>query len=356
MASLLEKLKKQTKIKEVAILDESTLFTNKDETLTDVPAINIALSGSLKGGLKSGITLLCGPSKHFKTAYALLMCSAYMKKYKDAICIYYDSEMGAPQDYFKSFNIDTSRVLHIPITNIEELSFDLMQKLDRDNEDGIKRGQKVFILVDSIGNLASKKEVANAVDGNTAKDMTRAQVLKGFFRMVTPLINLADIPMVGINHIYMEMGLFPKAIVSGGSGPMLSSDNVWIIGKSQEKEGTDLVGYKFTINIEKSRFVREKSKIPITVTFDGGVNRYSGILDLALEAGEVKQVSSGWYQLVDLETGELLGAKTRRKDTETNEFLGAVLKKESFNKWIEDNFKLGQSSMIESDDEISSPI
>lgn len=348
--SLLSRMVKTTKITDAAILEESKLFKEKEVIPTEIPAINIALSGDIDGGLRPGLTSIAGFSRHFKSSYALLMASAYMKKHKDAVILFYDSEFGSPEDYFKSFDIDVSRVLHIPITNIEELKFDLMQKLDNSNPDGIKRGDKIFILVDSIGNLASVKEATDAVTGNTAQDMSRPKMLKAFFRLVTPHLNLKNIPMVAIQHVYQEMGLYPKTIMSGGQGGMLASDNVWIIGKSQEKEGTDLVGYTFTINIEKSRYVEEKSKIPIVVKFDGGISKYSGILQLAMEAGEVVKPSNGWYQLVDKESGELIGSKVRAKDTETEEFLGVVLKRESFKQWVRETFKLAQGKMI-SDEE-----
>lgn len=349
--SLMKKLAKTTKIVDAAILEDSSLFSEKEVIQTAIPAINIALSGDIDGGLRPGVTSIAGPSRHFKSSYALLMASAYMKKHPDAVIIFYDSEFGSPEEYFRSFGINPAQVLHIPITNIEELKFDLMQKLDNNNPDGIKRGDKVFILIDSVGNLASKKEAEDAVSGNSAQDMSRPKMLKSFWRLVTPHLTLKNIPLVAIQHVYQEMGLYPKTIMSGGQGGMLASDNVWLVGRSQEKEGTEIVGYTFTITIDKSRYVQEKSKIPILVTFDGGISKYSGILQLAIEAGEVVKPSNGWYQLVDKETGEMIGSKVRAKDTETEEFLGVVLKRPSFKKWVIDNFKVAQGKMI--DDEQS---
>lgn len=211
MASLMDKLKAASTIKETAILDESKFFTEKDFVTTDVPAINIAFSGKLNGGFTSGLTVLAGPSKHFKTSFALLAAKAYMDKYKDSVCLFYDSEFGTPQAYFDSFGIDKSRVLHTPITDIEQLKFDIMKQIE-----GIKRGDKVIFVIDSIGNLASKKEVEDALNEKSVADMSRAKQLKSVFRMVTPHLNLKDLPMVVVNHIYMEQGLYPKAIVSGG--------------------------------------------------------------------------------------------------------------------------------------------
>ena len=350
MSKLMDKMLKNTKLSGADILSDSVLFLEKEVIPTDIPAINIALSGDLDGGLRPGLTTIAGQSRHFKSSYALLMAGAYMKKHPDGVILFYDSEFGSPSDYFSSFGIDPARVLHIPIMNIEELTFDLAKKLETTNDDGIKRGDKVFIFVDSVGNLASSKEAANAVDAHAASDMgTRAKSLKSFYRIITPHLNAKNIPMIVINHVYEEMKLYGKTIVSGGQGGMLSSDTVWIIGKSQEKDGTELLGYNFTINVEKSRYVKEKTKVPILVTFDGGISKYTGILPLAVEAGEVIKPSNGFYQLVDKSTGELIGNKIREKMTWSEDFLGVVLKRESFKVWIRDKYKIAQANMIVSD-------
>jgi RecA/RadA recombinase len=211
MSSILDKLKKNCRIKEADVLSESDFYSDKDITPTPVPMINVALSGSIDGGLTSGLTVLAGPSKHFKTSFALLMAASYLKKHKEAVLMFYDSEFGSPQQYFESFGIDTSRVLHIPIKNVEELKFDLVNQLDQ-----IDRKDKVVIVIDSVGNLASKKELEDALNEKSVADMTRAKALKGLFRMTTPYLTMKNIPLIAINHTYQEIGLFPKAIVSGG--------------------------------------------------------------------------------------------------------------------------------------------
>lgn len=208
---LLEKIKKLSTIKESAVLSESEFLRDVDETPTDIPALNIALSGDLLGGLKSGLTTLAGESKNFKTMYSLVMAAAYQKKNKDSVVLLYDSEFGAPLSYFESVGIDPNRVLHTPIKNIEDLKFDLMNQLEN-----LKRGDKVFILVDSIGNLASKKEVQDAIDAKSVADMSRAKAFKSLYRIITPYLKTLDIPMVQIAHIYMTQEMFSKAVVSGG--------------------------------------------------------------------------------------------------------------------------------------------
>lgn len=349
MSSLTERLKKNSKIKETASLLESEFFEAKEQIVTDVPALNIALSGRLDGGLQAGLMMVAGPSKHFKSSICLVMAAAYQKKYDDGVILFYDSEFGSPQSYFEAFGVDTNRVVHTPITDIEQLKFDLMGQLQE-----LKKGDHVMILIDSIGNLASKKEVEDAINEKSVGDMTRAKQLKSLFRMVTPHLTMKDLPMVAINHTYKEQGsMYPRDVVSGGTGGIYSSNDIWIISRSQEKEGTELAGYTFTINIEKSRQVKEKSKIPLTVMFDGGITRYSGLLDLALEAGIVIKPSMGWFQKVDPATGEVLDGKYRAKDTNTAEFWEPLLKSKEFNDAIRHKFMLVHGAQNEevSDDE-----
>jgi RecA/RadA recombinase len=343
--SILEKLRKNSTIKDTAILCNSKFFQKKDMIPTTIPVINVALSGRLDGGLTPGLTMWAGPSKHFKTAFSLLMAKAYLDKYEDGVVLFYDSEFGTPQSYFDSFGIDTKRVIHTPITDVEQLKFDIMQQLNQ-----IERGEHVIIVVDSIGNLASKKEVEDAMDGKSVADMSRAKQMKSLWRMVTPHLTLKDIPCVVVNHTYMEIGLYPKAIVGGGTGSYYSADNIFILGRQQEKEGTEVVGYNFIINVEKSRYVREKSKIPVSVSFDGGISRWSGLLDIALESGHVIKPSNGWYQKVNIETGELEDKKYRIKDTDTKEFWMPVLTQKSFIDFVKGKYQISSGDILKDED------
>ena len=347
--SLLDKLKKNSKIEGADVLSDSNLYSTKDVCQTSVPMINVALSGSIDGGLTSGLTVLAGPSKHFKTSFGLLMAAAYLKKHEDAVLLFYDSEFGSPQAYFEAFGIDTDRVLHTPVPNVEQLKFDLVGQLEQ-----IERGDKVVIMIDSVGNLASKKELEDALSEKSVADMSRAKALKGLFRMVTPYLTMKNVPLLAVNHTYQEIGLFPKAVVSGGTGIMYSADNVWIIGRQQEKDGSQVKGYNFVINVEKSRFVKEKSKIPISVTWEGGIEKWSGLTDVGLELGYVRKPKVGWYQAVNPATGEELTGNKRMKETLTAEFWTDVFEKTDFAQAIKNHYSVGHVAMITGDDEKNS--
>jgi RecA/RadA recombinase len=334
--SIMDKLKKNSKIKAASELSSSKFFADQGLVDTGVPMVNVALSGDIDGGLASGLTVLAGPSKHFKTSFALLMAAAYQRANPESVVLFYDSEFGSPQAYFETFGIDTDRVLHTPITNVEELKFDLISQLEE-----LDAKDDVIVVIDSIGNLASKKELEDALNEKAVADMSRAKALKGLFRMATPYLRMKNIPMLAINHTYKEIGLFPKDIVSGGTGIMYSADNVWILGRRQNKTGTEVTGYDFIINVEKSRYVREKSKVPVSVSWNGGVERFSGLLDLALAGGYVIKPSNGWYARVDKSTGEVLGSKLREKETMCAEFWTPILDETDFKQFIRSSYQIG---------------
>lgn len=341
MSDLKQRLLKASVNKMVAPLTKSKLFNEKDQIKTRVPILNLALSGRFDGGLTSGLTVLAGPSKHFKSNMSLVMVSAYMKKYEDAICLFYDSEFGTTPDYLRSMGVDPERVVHTPIQNIEQLKFDMINQLE-----AVERNDKVIIFIDSIGNTASKKETEDALNEKAVADMSRAKQIKSLFRMITPYLTMKDIPCVAVNHTYETQEMFSKTVMSGGTGIMYSADTVFIIGRRQVKEGTEVTGWEFVLNVEKSRYVKEKSKLPVTVTYDGGINMYSGLLDLGLELGYIVKPKNGWYQpaYLDEETGELIVDESkswRAKDTESLVFWKPLFAHEPFKTAVTERFKLG---------------
>jgi RecA/RadA recombinase len=338
----MDKLKKNSKIKTTEVLSKSVFYNEKDMVSTDVAMVNVALSGSMDGGITPGMTVLAGPSKHFKTSFALLMAGAYLKEYKDAVVLFYDSEFGSPQSYFEQFGIDADRVLHTPIANIEELKFDLVSQLEN-----IDRKDNVIIVIDSIGNLASKKELDDTLAEKGVADMSRAKSLKSLFRMTTPYLTMKNIPLLAVNHTYKEIGLFPKDIVGGGTGITYSADNIWILGRRQTKTGTEVTGYDFVINVEKSRYVKEKSKIPISVSWAGGVEKNSGLLEVALAGGYVIKPSNGWYSRCHGTEAE--DKKFRTKDTLTDEFWAPILAESDFKEFVQKQFQIGLPLQVDMD-------
>lgn len=333
--TLTNELLKTTSIKGSDMIADTKLFTEVDIIRTNIPALNVACSGSMTGGYGCGITIFAAPSKSFKTLFSLIMLKAFQKKHPDGTIIFYDSEFGSPPEYLQAAGLDLTNIIHIPIKDLEETKFDMIKKLEV-----IKRKDKVLIFIDSIGNLASKKEVDDAIDEKSVADMTRAKQLKSLFRMVTPYLSALDIPLIAVNHTYQEIGMFPKTIMGGGTGALYSANNIFFISKSQEKEGKELIGSKFTLIAEKSRTIKEKSKIPVTVTFDKGVDVFSGIIDWAMEYGNIVKPKNGWYAIVDMETGEVQEPNLRLKDISTAEHLIPLLKQKDFQSFVETKYLL----------------
>lgn len=338
--SLMEKLSKAGSIKAASMLADSAIFAEKDVVQTKIPIINVAMSGKLDGGLVSGLTILAGPSKHFKSNMGLVMVQAYMKKYPDSVCLFYDSEYGITPEYIAANGVDISRVIHIPIEHVEQLKFDIVKRLD-----AIERGDKVVVFVDSIGNLASKKEVEDALDEKSVADMSRAKAIKSLFRIITPHLTTKNLPCIMVNHTYKEIGLFPRDVVGGGTGVMYSANTVWIIGRSQEKDGNEITGWNFNINVEKSRFVKEKSKLSFLVTYEGGINKWSGLMDIALESGHCSKPKNGWYQ----RAGDT--KNYRFDDTNNKDFWLPVLEDKTFQEYVKNKFQLGTVAMSNFTDE-----
>ena len=166
-------------------------------------------------------------------------------------------------------------------------------------------------------------------------------------------MKIKNINKVGTRKVYdlsvrdAEHYVLENGVVTHNTGIYYSADQIFIIGRQQEKEGTEVIGYNFIINVEKSRFVREKSKIPVEVTFEGGISKWSGLLDVALEGGFVIKPSNGWYSIVNKETGEVSDKKCRLKDTYTKEFWLPILADASFPEWVENKYCMGSNLMIQ---------
>lgn len=336
MSDLMAKIKKNSRIKDAEVISKSKYFKDgwRLNIPTAVPMLNVALSGEFDGGLQQGILMIVGDSRTFKTGFLLETAKAFLTANpEDGVIIFYDSEFGAGPEYFESRGVDMDRVLHCPIATVEDLKFDLAAQLK-----GMDEKDNVMILVDSIGNLASDKEADDAEEGKSKADMTRAKSLNSMFRIITPHLNKKRIPLACINHFYNSQDGNGAIVVSGGKKAFLSADDIWYITRSQEKEGRDLKGWSFNVNIEKSRTCREKVRIPIIATYEDGLKEYSGLMDEAIEFGVIRQLSS-WYIVQDITTGEWNETKKRRKQIEKDkEFFNVLMAHEPFKQFIRDKY------------------
>jgi len=244
MPNLITKIQSNSKIKLSDILANTKLLNSSTRVITPVPLINVALSGSIYEGMKPGALQIAGPSKHFKTLFALLFVASYMKANPDGVMIFYDTEFGAAKKYFQNFNIDTNRVLHSPVTNIEELKYDIMNQLEN-----IERGEKVIFFIDSIGNLASSKEIEDAKDNKQVADMTRAKSLKSLGRMIRSPLAIKDLYLVAVNHTYKTLEMYSKDVVGGGC--VVEGTKIWTVNGPKNIEDVEKGEIVFTLSGEK---------------------------------------------------------------------------------------------------------
>lgn len=345
---LMKRMLKNSKIGLTAELEKSILARAKTHTDLGVPMMNVAFSGDLDLGFsESSITVWAGKSKHFKTLFSLIQAKRYMDTYPDAILLFYDNEFGSPIDYFTAVDMDKSRIIHSPIVTIEELKEDIVNQLD-----GIFYGDHVFIIIDSVGNVASTTEYENAQKGHDAADMGKRQkALKSLFRIVTPMLAIRQIPLSVINHTYSTMSMYSTEVVSSGQGPFYSASSIFIIGKQQEKgtgkEEKKTVAYNFIIKVEKSRTVKEGSKIPITVSVKGGgLSTYSGLLDEALESGHVIKPKNARFSRVNMETGEVEETQFKESQTNTLDFWNPILTNQKFKDFITNKYRLSNGKIL----------
>jgi len=344
MSSLAKRLIQATgKESRASILTDSKFFDKEVVCTTSIPMANLLMSGFVKGGITPGITMVVGDSRTFKTNMCLFLAGQYMRKYPEAVMVFVDSEFGAASSYFKTFGIDTDRVVHIPVENIEQMTFEIVQILE-----AVTKGENVFFFIDSISQVSSKKEAQDALDGKGTTDMTRARTLNSFWRIVTPKLNLRGIPMFAINSFYDDMtNKYAERHIKGGKQGFLSSDAVWFVTRSKEKDEDGLNGFTFNYTPMKSRFVKEGTKFPIKVTFEGGIDQYSGIWDLAREFELVRMPSNAWYTVsetlgfTDINPNE----KFRKADLETPEFLSRIVLSKPFQELAEKKYRLGEGEM-----------
>ena len=328
--SFKDRLVKSSSVQETALLEQSTLWDDKAMVVTDTPSLNIALGGALDGGMTPGIVQIAGDSKMFKSKFAIELARNFQNCFPEGIVLIYDSEFGTPRPYFN--DLDKSRIVHTPIVNLEKLRSDIAIQLDQVD---VKAGDKLFIIIDSLGNIPTIKELTDAKNEKEVADMTRAKVIKSVFRIMGPQLVLKEVYVVVVNHSYQTMDMFPQEVASGGRGSIYNSNTLWMITSSKNRDSEkDLVGFDFTINVKKSRKVKQDAKIPITVSFEDGIDKWSGLLDLAVESGHVIRPTKQTYALA------IKPEITFKKKELDNDFYNYLLKETDFGIWVKNEFTM----------------
>jgi RecA/RadA recombinase len=257
--------------------------------------LNAVLSGSIFGGVPDNkVTAFAGEQATGKTFFVLGVVKAFLEANPEAVIFYYDTESAVTEEMMSTRGIDTKRVLIIEPQTVQEFRTDVIQKLDAYMEE--KNGPKVMMVLDSLGMLSTSKELEDIAAGKDTRDMTRSQVLRGAFRAITLKLARAKVPLLTTNHVYEVVGAYvPTKEMSGGAGLKYAASTIAMLSKKKEKEstqpGAEVIGNIITIRMFKSRLSKENGKAEVRLSYSGGLDKYYGLLELALEAGVAKQIS-----------------------------------------------------------------
>jgi RecA/RadA recombinase len=255
---------------------------------------NALLSGSIYGGLPANkITAIAGESATGKTFFALGLCKSFLDANPDAGVVYFETESALTKDMIEERGIDGRRIVMMPVTTVQEFRTEAIRIVDKYMEQKEEDRQPLMFVLDSLGMLSTTKEIEDTADGKETRDMTRSQLVKAAFRVLTLKLGKAKVPMVVTNHTYDQMGtMFPQKVMGGGSGLQYAASTIVFLSKKKDKEGTEVVGNIIHCKLNKSRLTKENSMVDVSLKYKGGLSRWYGLLELAEEAGIFKKVAT----------------------------------------------------------------
>ena len=255
---------------------------------------NALLSGSIYGGLASNkITAIAGESATGKTFFLMGIVKNFLDLNPNAGVIYFESESAITKQMVIDRGIDPERMVMMPVTTVQEFRTQSLKVLDSYLLQPESQRQPLFLCLDSLGMLSTTKEVEDTADGKETRDMTRAQVLKAAFRVLTLKLGRAKVPMVVTNHTYDVVGsMFPQKEMGGGSGLKYAASSIIYLSKKKEKDGTEVIGNIIHCKNHKSRLTKENKMVDVRLTYDKGLDKYYGLLELAEKYDIFKKVST----------------------------------------------------------------
>ena len=315
MTDFLKKVIKDTENEFASIVDEG-VEAGDVSTYIDTGSyiFNGLVSGTINGGIPANkITALAGESATGKTFFVLGMCKHFLDNNPDAGVIYFESESAITKDLIENRGIDTKRMVVMPVTTVQEFRTQSLRVLDSYLEQDEADRKPLLLVLDSLGMLSTTKEVEDTEAGKETRDMTRAQVTKAAFRVLTLKLGKAKVPLVITNHTYDVVGsMFPQKEMGGGSGLKYAASTIIYLSKKKDKDGSEVVGNIIHCKTHKSRLSKENSMVDVRLSYEKGLDRYYGLLDLAIKHGIFKQVSTR----IELPDGTKQYAKTINNDPE----------------------------------------
>ena len=287
-------------------------------------ALNALLSGSIFGGLPSNkITAIAGEAATGKTFFALGIVKHFLDKYKEGGVVFFESESALTKDLVESRGVNSKRVVIVPVSTVQEFRYQAIRVLDKYIEQKEDERKPIMFVLDSLGMLSTTKEMEDTAEGKETRDMTRSQIVKAAFRVLTLKLGKAKVPMIMTNHTYDGRGsMFPQKEMGGGSGLKYAASNIVYLSKRKEKEGKEVIGNVIHCLNYKSRLTKENAKIDVRLTYDKGLERHYGLLDLAIKHNIFKSVSTR----IELPDGTKQYAKTINNEPDKF-FTKAILNK-----------------------------
>ena len=299
--------------------EHATLASAIDETQEYVDTgsyiFNALVSGSIFGGISANkITALAGESATGKTFFALAMVRNFLDNNPDAVVLYFDTESAITPTLLSSRGIDTDRVVVINVVTIEEFRTKTLQCVDKYLKLGEDKRQPMMFVLDSLGMLSTEKEIGDALADKNIRDMTKSQLIKGAFRMLTLKLGQANVPLIVTNHTYDVIGSYvPTKEMGGGSGLKYAASSIIYLGKKKEKDGKEVIGNIIKAKTAKSRLSKENQQVEVRLYYDErGLDRHYGLLELGEAGGRWKNVA-GRYEM----DGKKVYAKEILKNPET---------------------------------------
>ena len=315
MSNFLKDIIKETGNEYATLASEGVTGGDVDSFIdTGSYAFNALLSGSIFGGLPGNrITAIAGEAATGKTFFALGVCKHFLDKDKDAGVIYFESENAVSKDMLEQRGLDTNRIVIMPVATVQEFRLQAIRVLDKYLEQEKDKRKPIMFVLDSLGMLSTTKEMEDTAEGKETRDMTRSQIVKSAFRVLTLKLGQANVPMIMTNHTYDVIGsMFPQKEMGGGSGLKYAASSIVYLGKKKEKDGAEVVGNIVHCKNYKSRITKENAIVDVRLTYSKGLDQYYGLLDLAEESGLFKKVSTR-YELPD---GNKQYAKTINNEPE----------------------------------------
>ena len=257
-------------------------------------SFNALLSGSIYGGLPGNrITAIAGEAATGKTFFALGIIKHFLDKDKNSGVIFFESENAVSKEMIENRGVDSTRVVVAPVSTVQEFRNQSIKILDKYLEQEEKDRQPLMFVLDSLGMLSTTKEMEDTAEGKETRDMTRAQIVKSTFRVLTLKLGQANVPLLMTNHTYDVIGsMFPQKEMGGGSGLKYAASTIIYLGKRKEKLGTEIIGNIIHCKIYKSRITKENAKVDVKLTYKHGLDKHYGLLELGEEAGIFKKVST----------------------------------------------------------------